>query len=134
MWEVALILMVALIVLGPKQLTETARVAGRIYRELMKMATDMRNSVNWDEMTRIDPPKPKPSTPASSGAITGDPKTGPDFYAELLESAKEGEVKDKQPTEDKQKAAEKDESPNNDSKSSGDEQPTKDLPKPQTGS
>ena len=37
MWEVVAILVVALIFLGPKQLAETARVVGKMYRELQKM-------------------------------------------------------------------------------------------------
>jgi Sec-independent protein translocase protein TatA len=128
MWEVALILMVALIVLGPKQLTETARVAGRIYRELMKMVSDMRNSVNWDEIARIDEPKPKPSMTSPSATPAGETKTGPDFYAELLESGKEEEQKEK-PAPDEKPETRKD-----DSKSTGEEQPVKDQPKPHTGS
>ena len=33
MWEVVLILVIALIFLGPRQLAETAKVAGKMYRE-----------------------------------------------------------------------------------------------------
>ncbi len=101
MWEIVLILVVALILLGPKQLTETARVLGKVYREIQKMAFDVRNSIDFD----FEPPEQPPSD--SKPERKADPKvvddkallpppgekTGPDFYAELLESSKEEENK-----------------------------------------
>lgn len=100
MWEVVLILVVALIVLGPKQLTETARVLGRLYREVQKMASDVRNSVDLDSLTSMDhypePSTHKPEQNSSPKEVesvlpgSGE-KSGPDFYADLLESSKEEE-------------------------------------------
>ena len=97
MWEIVLILVVALILLGPKQLTETARVLGKVYREIQKMAFDVRNSIDFD----LEPPPPSDSKPeketdhkaVDDKALLPPPgeKTGPDFYAELLESSKEEE-------------------------------------------
>ena len=57
MWEIVLILAVALIMLGPKQLTETARVMGKLYREIQKMAFDVRNSIDFD----LEEPAPRSS-------------------------------------------------------------------------
>jgi Sec-independent protein translocase protein TatA len=103
MWEVVLILVVALIVLGPKQLTETARVLGRLYREVQKLASDVRNSVDLDSLTSTDqypePPAYQPEPPPPSKEVEGVPpgsgeKSGPDFYADLLESSKEEEQKE----------------------------------------
>jgi sec-independent protein translocase protein TatB len=100
MWEVALILVVALIVLGPKQLTETARVLGRLYREVQKLASDVRDSVDLDSLTSSnhypEPPthKPEPApSPKKDQGVFPSPgeKSGPDFYADLLESSKEEE-------------------------------------------
>ncbi|MBI5249060.1 MAG: twin-arginine translocase TatA/TatE family subunit [Desulfomonile tiedjei] len=101
MWEVVLILVVALIVLGPRQLTEVAKAAGRFYRELHKMAWDVRNSMDLDSIDRslppspprYEPPLPKnepvvPELPLKDMPSTGQ-RTGPDFYAELLERSKE---------------------------------------------
>jgi Sec-independent protein translocase protein TatA len=100
MGELVLIMVVALIVLGPKQLVETAKVAGRVYRELVKMAGEIRNSVDLDALTSDrgphmppTPPRqqPRPS-PADTENVTMPPpgeKSGPDFYADLLESARE---------------------------------------------
>lgn len=98
MWEVVLILVVALIVLGPKQLTETARVLGKLYREIQKMASDVRNSVDLDALTSTDHyPEPSAGKPESAESPKKDQtilaplgeKSGPDFYADLLESSKE---------------------------------------------
>ncbi len=99
MWEIVLILVVALILLGPQQLAETARVLGKLYREIQKMAFDVRNSIDFD----LDSPEPPPSASkpeketdhkiVDDKALLPSPgeKTGPDFYAELLESSREEE-------------------------------------------
>jgi len=102
MWEVVLILVVALIVLGPKQLTETARVLGKLYREIQKMASDVRNSVDLDSLISTDhlpesqpsSHKPEPAVSSKNDQTTVAPpgeRSGPDFYAHLLESSKEEE-------------------------------------------
>jgi Sec-independent protein translocase protein TatA len=103
MWEVVLILVIALIFLGPQQLAETARVAGKMYRELQKMMWDIRNSVDLDSLTSMDshhnePPLKNHETAqriADHGDLVPPPeeKTGPDFYAELMEKAAEEEKK-----------------------------------------
>jgi Sec-independent protein translocase protein TatA len=99
MGELILIMVVALIVLGPKQLLETAKVAGKVYRELVKMAGEIRNSVDLDALTsnhgpHVPPPPPaaaRPSPPDTEKDLAPRPgeKSGPDFYADLLESARE---------------------------------------------
>jgi len=103
MWEVVLILVVALIFLGPSQLAETARVVGKMYRELQKMMWDIRNSVDLDSLTssnshQYDPPRKSPEAAqrmVGQGDLVPPPgeKTGPDFYAELLEKATEEDKK-----------------------------------------
>jgi Sec-independent protein translocase protein TatA len=111
MWEVVLILVVALIVLGPKQLTETARVLGKLYREIQKMASDVRNSVDLNALTSTDhypepsSGKPEPTaSPKTDQTILTPPgeKSGPDFYADLLESSKEEEKPEKGSTSNPQ--------------------------------
>jgi sec-independent protein translocase protein TatB len=99
MWEIVLILVVALILLGPKQLTETARVLGKLYREIQKLAFDVRNSIDFDleePVARSSDSKPEKETDGKAvddKALLPPPgeKTGPDFYAELLESSREEE-------------------------------------------
>lgn len=106
MWELGLIILVALILLGPRQLTETARVLGRLYREVTKMTNDLRGSIDFDSMTsttssspRFDP-RPSHDEPAPSSRndmdmlVTPGERSGPDFYAELLESSKEEDSKE----------------------------------------
>ncbi len=110
MWEVVLILVVALIVLGPRQLTEAAKVAGKLYREIQKMAWDVRNSIDLDAIDsppssrppsppRYEPllPKSEPSDPAPplKDMPAMDQRNGPDFYAELLEKSKEEDESEK---------------------------------------
>jgi Sec-independent protein translocase protein TatA len=108
MYELGLIALVGLIFLGPRQLAETAKVVGRMIRELQKMATDVQRSINLD----LDPPTASHPTynqdlslnTVSSEAPgkldkdlilpTGE-KSGPDFYAELLESSAEAEQKER---------------------------------------
>uniref|UniRef100_A0A7C4AR77 Sec-independent protein secretion pathway component n=1 Tax=Desulfomonile tiedjei TaxID=2358 RepID=A0A7C4AR77_9BACT len=98
MWELVLIVLVALILLGPRQLTETARVVGRLYRELLKLTSEVKETINLDALTEMppkyEPPPPKtdlPRRPVEAQAIVTPPgeKTGPDFYAELLEQSAE---------------------------------------------
>ena len=53
MYELGLIALIGLIFLGPRQLTETAKVVGKMVRELQKMASDVQKSIDLD----IDSPK-----------------------------------------------------------------------------
>lgn len=119
MWEISLIIVIALIALGPRQLAEAAKVAGRLYRELTKLTDDLRGSIDLDSMTadpgppekhHYDPGPPGPP-PAGDSSQTGiqemheltDPngRTGADFYAELLEQSKEDEPPESEATEQK---------------------------------
>jgi hypothetical protein len=97
MWELALILVVALIVLGPRQLTETARVVGKLYRELQRMTSDLRSNIDLDlssPSSSYSPPPPVYRPPAPEPLEPGGKKTGPDFYADLLEKSEEEERKE----------------------------------------
>jgi len=109
MWEIVLILVVALIFLGPRQLTETARVIGKLYREIQKMAYDVRNSIDFDSELSSPPQntytssKKEPGRPAGQDQDLLPPpgeKSGPDFYAELLEKSKEEEKKTEKEVEE----------------------------------
>ena len=114
MWEIGFVLVVALIVLGPRQLTEAARVLARLYREVQKLTWDIRNSIDLDQLL----PSPKNDTESKTSsessqppshdpdaAITQDKDSGPDFYADLLEASKE-ENDSEQPKPESQEAAE----------------------------
>ncbi len=91
--------MVALIVLGPRQLTETAKVVGRLYRELQRMTSDLKGSIDFDLSSsstshRPPPYQPPPQPVAMPDSSEKGRKTGPDFYAELLEKSDEEEKKE----------------------------------------
>lgn len=102
MWEMGLIILVGLIFLGPRQLTETARVVGKLFREIQRMAVDVKDSIDLDappsKSRNYEPAKTAPDTaPAptinkESLKLTGE-KSGPDFYAELLENSIEDDPK-----------------------------------------
>ncbi len=98
-WEVALVVLVALIALGPKQLLEVAKTLGKVYGDLQRMISDVRNSVDLDALTSQSThhgasyhDRPANSvTPAVQDTVSppkGE-KTGPDFYADLLAASDE---------------------------------------------
>lgn|GEM_PF-624423 len=101
-WELALIALVALIFLGPRQLAETAKVLGRVYREIQRLALDARSSIDLDTLTSPPPDRHERQKIKQevTQAITPIPdlvqqpgeRTGPDFYADLLEQSKEEEA------------------------------------------
>ena len=106
MYELGLIGLIGLIFLGPRQLAETAKVVGRMIRELQKMATDVQRTINLDiDESRPSSPSHTPDRTAnnfssdSPGNLDKDlilpkgEKSGPDFYAELLASSAEPEEK-----------------------------------------
>ena len=101
MWELGLVMVVALIILGPRQLTEAARVLGRLYREIQKLTWDIRNSIDLDappsSSSKDDTRPAKDNEPSQTtgqdldSMISQDKNSGPDFYADLLETSKEEE-------------------------------------------
>jgi len=98
MTEVIIILVVALIILGPHQLVDVAKMLGGLYREVQRLSWDIRNAVDFDTPTVSQPhypPAPTPINEHSDQEVGNDlipasnGKSGPDFYAELLESSAE---------------------------------------------
>ena len=88
MWEMALIILVGLIFLGPRQLTETARAVGKLFREIQRMAVDVKDSIDLDAPPRKPPtydpthtPLPKPAAQSNDREPLGMPgeKSGPDL-------------------------------------------------------
>ena len=102
MWEVTLILLVALIALGPKQMIEVARAVGKLYGELQKFLTEARHSIDLDALMSDTHNHPKPLPNASPdgssspdhdlGPHTEGAKSGPDFYADLLANSQKNGV------------------------------------------
>jgi Sec-independent protein translocase protein TatA len=98
MWEIAIIAVVALIILGPRQLVEAARVAGKLYREIQKLTWEIKEQVNIESissLTETDHNSKQSSTDELyDDSVTDEDlvpetgeKTGPDFYADLMEQA-----------------------------------------------
>jgi sec-independent protein translocase protein TatB len=110
MWEIVVILVIGLIILGPRQLAEVARTAGKLYREIQKMTWDLKNSIDLDEITSpskksdhvsysdntpeatetIETKETTESEPQEFDFMPGE-KSGPDFYADLIETSRKEE-------------------------------------------
>ena len=72
--ELLVILVVGLLVLGPKRLPEIARSLGRGMAEFRRASSDLRQSLSLeDEPTRRAPP---PRAPAQAGADPVEPTAG----------------------------------------------------------
>jgi sec-independent protein translocase protein TatA len=68
-WEIAMILAVALLVLGPTKLPELARSLGKGIREFRKATEDFKSTID-EEMHRPDPAPPPPKAIPSAGEST----------------------------------------------------------------
>ncbi len=72
MTELLIVLVVGLLVIGPKKLPELARTLGRGLAEFRRASTEMRREfLDVAESTRIDPPAEDP--PAESPPAKGEP-------------------------------------------------------------
>ncbi len=68
-WEVILVLILALILLGPSRLTETAKTLGKIVRSIKKTSADFTAAVTreMDKVQDESPPEEeKPAPPPSN--------------------------------------------------------------------
>ena len=59
-WEILLILILALIILGPSKLTEFARKLGKTVRAIRKASTDLTTAVTRELETTQNEPSPSP--------------------------------------------------------------------------
>jgi TatA/E family protein of Tat protein translocase len=72
MTELLIVLVVGLLVIGPKKLPELARTLGRGLAEFRRASTEMRREfLDVAESTRIDPPAEDP--PGESPPAKGEP-------------------------------------------------------------
>ncbi|MBA3689867.1 MAG: twin-arginine translocase TatA/TatE family subunit, partial [Actinobacteria bacterium] len=68
--ELMVILLLALVVVGPSRLPEVGRSIGKALRELRKVQDEVRDSINFNLDEPIRPPKP---TPTPRAARTAEP-------------------------------------------------------------
>jgi TatA/E family protein of Tat protein translocase len=61
-WEVAIVLGVALLILGPTKLPELAKSLGKGIREFRKATEDFKSTID-EEIHKPDPPKPRLEQP-----------------------------------------------------------------------
>ena len=87
-WEIAIILAIALILLGPKKLPELARSLGKGLREFRRATEDFRSTVD-EEMRVADPARPVPPPAPAKALPEGQ---GPEATSE--EAAREPVAKD----------------------------------------
>jgi sec-independent protein translocase protein TatB len=78
--ELILILIVALVVVGPQRLPELGRTIGKALREFRKIQDDVKDTIKFDLNDEPEPyVRPKkttpPSTPGGNGASAGDAAT-----------------------------------------------------------
>jgi Tat protein translocase TatB subunit len=68
-WEILLILIVIMIVLGPRRLPEIARMLGRAVRSIKKASADLTTTLSRElEETKDKPPPPSPKETKSQEA------------------------------------------------------------------
>jgi TatA/E family protein of Tat protein translocase len=89
-WEIAVILAVALIVLGPSKLPEIARSLGKGLREFRKATQDFKSTID-DEVYRPEENKPRAPELPGPAAHNAVPATGAaaGVEAELEQKAKQ---------------------------------------------
>ncbi len=79
-WEFAIILIVALLVLGPEKLPKVARQLGRVTRELRRAVNEFQSSLTNADFEARTPPRPTasiqpppPSAPSASAPSASAP-------------------------------------------------------------
>jgi sec-independent protein translocase protein TatB len=86
-WEIAIILAVALIFLGPSKLPELARTFGKSLREFRKATDEFRSTIQ-DEMYQEDKrPAPAARPPQQVAAAVIEPRPAPDTVAAAAPNA-----------------------------------------------
>jgi len=75
-WEILLIIILALIILGPSKLTGFARTLGKTVRAIRKYSTDLTTAVTREiEATEKEPPKSQPSKESNPESEKAPPPT-----------------------------------------------------------
>lgn len=75
--EIFVIMIVALLVIGPENLPEVARTLAKTLRQIRRVVADVRNTINLEEFEQRHPPKPPrppdgPVAPHGEDAVIDD--------------------------------------------------------------
>lgn len=98
-WEIAIVLIVALIILGPKKLPELARSLGKGIREFRKATDDFKSTIDY-EAQKPEPPKRQIKAAVDDAEIMPEPTVNaPDTSAEDTARAAEAEQEAKKAVE-----------------------------------
>jgi sec-independent protein translocase protein TatB len=96
--ELTVILVVALLVMGPKKLPQLARTLGRGLAEFRRASNDLKRSIDMDlEEHKIEPPAGPAQTGVSNVAAKKGEKVGEDPLVPKPESELETEPADDEP-------------------------------------
>ena len=96
--ELTVILVVALLVMGPKKLPQLARTLGRGLAEFRRASNDLKRSIDMDlEEHKIEPPAGPAQTGVSNVAAKQDAKVDEDPLAQKPESELETEPANDEP-------------------------------------
>lgn len=75
-WEIVLVLVLALLVLGPDKLPQVAKTIGRAMREMRRATNDLRMNMELDDLPpRVRPVPPEPAPPPAER--DGTPRPAP---------------------------------------------------------
>ncbi|MBF0107589.1 MAG: twin-arginine translocase TatA/TatE family subunit [Magnetococcales bacterium] len=79
--EILVVVVVALLVIGPESLPEVARSLAKGLRQVQRVVAEVRDSINLEEFERRHPPRPsvppdEPSLPRVTGETSARPLSG----------------------------------------------------------
>ena len=81
-WEILLIIILALIVLGPGKLTDFARTLGKTVRAIRKYSTDLTTAVTRElDSTKEEPPQEKDKDKTPPATSKDESKTDPERHS-----------------------------------------------------
>ena len=91
MQEIMIVLVIALLVIGPKKLPEVAKAMGKGYGEFRRAFEDMRNSINVDMKSEEEKIDLLPTNAKKAGEIKTTPSKEESSVPDLGKAAEKGE-------------------------------------------
>ncbi len=83
--ELVVILLIALVVVGPQRLPEVGRTLGKAMREFRKAQDELKGAINFDFDSDPEPPRPAPHRPRPSTAAVTPAPVSEETPADALE-------------------------------------------------